>query len=264
MSTPGAGDLDRAQTVAIAAAREAGALLLARAGDVHHLQYKGVVDLVTEVDLASEDLIRKKILGAFPDHSVLGEERGATERVAGARWIVDPLDGTTNYAHGFPFYCVSIGLELHGTMEVGVVYDPLRDELFLGRRSAGASLNGRPLRPSSRGKLIEALLATGFPYDRQRVPRALHAFEVLSLSAQAVRRAGSAALDLCYVAAGRLDGYWEFVVRPWDVAAGALIVEESGGHVTRIDGRPFCLADGEILAANTSLHPGLVAALEGI
>jgi myo-inositol-1(or 4)-monophosphatase len=201
---------------------------------------------------------------AFPSHSILGEEGGA--RVGSDprfRWIVDPLDGTTNYAHGFPFFCVSIGFEVEGALMLGVVYAPCLGELFVARRGAGATLNGRPIQVSDTRQLPQALLATGFPYDQALFPRALRSFEALSLRSQAVRRAGSAALDLCYVACGRLDGYWEHHVKPWDLAAGALLVTEAGGEISRVDGSAFSVDGGEVLASNAALHAPLIQALAG-
>jgi myo-inositol-1(or 4)-monophosphatase len=205
------------------------------------------------------------LLSAFPTHSILGEEGGA--RVGSDpryRWIVDPLDGTTNYAHGFPFFCVSIGLEVEGRLVLGVAYAPSLDELFVGEAGQGATLNGRPIQVSAIDDLEQALLATGFPYDRADFARALRSFEAISLQSQAVRRAGSAVLDLCYVACGRLDGYWEHAVKPWDVAAGALIVLEAGGTVTGADGSPFDVEAGHLLATNRRLHAPLGAALTGL
>jgi myo-inositol-1(or 4)-monophosphatase len=233
--------------VAVQAARSAGDLLRRRIDSIREVRHKSAVDLVTDVDLQSEREISQALLAAFPTHGILGEEGGA--RVGSEsrfRWIVDPLDGTTNYAHGFPFFCVSIGLEVDGELILGVVYAPCADELFVAERGAGATLNARPIRVSETGSLMQALLATGFPYDRGRLPHALRSFEALSLRSQAVRRVGSAALDLCYVACGRFDGYWEHVVHPWDLAAGALLVSEAGG---------------EVLASNGSLHAALIAAL---
>jgi myo-inositol-1(or 4)-monophosphatase len=248
--------------VAVRAAAAAGRLLRERATRVGPIRHKGVVDIVTEVDLASEALVRDVILGEFPSHTIVGEEGGAVVGAdPGCRWHVDPLDGTTNYAHGFPFYCVSIGLEVDGELELGAVYDPSLGELFVGGRGHGATLNGRPMRVSSVSSLREGLLATGFPYDHRHFARALRSFEALSRKSQAVRRAGSAALDLCYVACGRLEGYWEHRVSSWDVAAGALLVVEAGGTVTRPDGAPFAVDCGDILASNRLLHPDLVVAL---
>jgi myo-inositol-1(or 4)-monophosphatase len=226
------------------------------------VRHKSAVDLVTDVDLQSEQEVCGSLLAAFPSHTIVGEEGGA--RVGSDtrfRWIVDPLDGTTNYAHGFPFFCVSIGLEVAGELTLGVVYAPLLDELFVAERGRGATLRGQPIQVSDTDRLAQALLATGFPYDRSLFGRAFRSFETLSLSSQAVRRAGSAALDLCYVACGRLDGYWEHHVKAWDVAAGALLVTEAGGLVTRIEGATFEVDGGEVLASNGILHAELVSTL---
>jgi myo-inositol-1(or 4)-monophosphatase len=210
----------------------------------------------------SEQEVCSTLLSAFPTHAILAEEGGA--RVGGDpryRWIVDPLDGTTNYAHGFPFFCVSIALEVEGRLVLGVAYAPILDELFVAEAGGGASLNDRPIAVSATGELAQALLATGFPYDRAEFARALRSFEVMSYACQAVRRAGSAVLDLCYVGCGRLDGYWEHAVKPWDVAAGALIVREAGGSVTGTDGSAFSVEAGQLLASNGLLHLPMTAAL---
>lgn len=237
-------------------------MLLERQSALREVRFKGVADIVTDADLASERLIRQLILATFPEHVILGEEGGSVGTGRSPhRWIVDPLDGTTNYAHGFPFFSVSVAYEAHGQVQVGAVYDPLRDELFLAQRGRGASLNGVPIQVSAEERLDRSLLATGFPYEREGLPGAVAAFSYLSHRSMAVRRAGSAALDLCYVACGRLDGYWEHVVGAWDVAAGALLVEEAGGRVTRVDGSPFNVACGQVLSSNGTLHPALVACL---
>lgn len=248
--------------MAVEAARAAGSILREGRGQVRQIRHKSAIDLVTDVDVRCEQAIRAAILSAFPDHSILGEEGGSVGGTAsGLRWIVDPLDGTTNYAHGFPFFCVSIGLEVHGQLTIGVVYDPSLDELFVARHDGGATLNGVPLRCSVIDDLQQSLLATGFPYDRARFPRALRGFEVASRYAQAVRRAGSAALDLCYVACGRLEGYWEYEVSAWDSAAGALLVQEAGGRVTRVDGAPFEVDRGDVLSSNGLIHDALISRL---
>jgi myo-inositol-1(or 4)-monophosphatase len=262
-----AGDLDlrHARDVAIAAARSAGEILSGRIDSIREVRHKSAVDLVTDVDLQSEHEVSSALLSAFPTHSVLGEEGGArvgTDRRY--RWIVDPLDGTTNYAHGFPFFCVSIGLEIEGQMALGVAYAPSMDELFVAEAGRGATVNDRPIRVSSTRDLPQALLATGFPYDRAEFPRALKSFEVLSLRSQAVRRAGSAVLDLCYVACGRLDGYWEHHVKAWDLAAGALMVLEAGGAVTATDGSEFSVDGGQVLASNGLLHSDMAGTLAGL
>jgi myo-inositol-1(or 4)-monophosphatase len=258
-------DVVRVRTVAEGAARAAGGLLRERIGSIREIRHKGLVDLVTDVDEQSERLVRQTIQSAFPTHSILGEEGGAVKGDdLRYRWIVDPLDGTTNYAHGFPFFCVSIAFEAYGELLVGAVYDPNLDEMFLAERGKGASLNSRPIRVSGEATLQQALLATGFPYDRRRLPRAMKAFEVMSLQSRAVRRAGSAALDLCYVACGRFEGYWEFVVNPWDVAGGVLMVTEAGGHVTRVDGSSFAVESGEVLATNGAVHEAMRDALSRV
>lgn len=256
-------DLTHAREVAVDAARRAGGLLRDRLSSIREIRHKGVVDIVTDVDVASERLISSLILDAFPDHTILGEEGGTQTGNPRHRWIVDPLDGTTNYAHGFPFFCVSIGFETDGELTLGAVYDPLADELFLAQAGQGATLNGKPIGVSSRDVLADGLLATGFPYDRSHFSRALGSFETLSMLSLAVRRAGSAALDMCYVACGRLDGYWEHEVRAWDIAAGTVIVREAGGQVTATDGSPFTLAANQVLASNGLLHSSLADALRG-
>jgi myo-inositol-1(or 4)-monophosphatase len=258
-------NLDRAREVAIQAARASGELLRGRIDSIREVRHKGAVDIVTDVDLQSERVVCSTLLAAFPTHTILGEEGGA--RLGSDpryRWIVDPLDGTTNYAHGFPFFCVSIGLEVEGQLTLGVAYAPSLNELYVAEAGRGATVNGQPIRVSTIGELPQALLATGFPYDHAEFGRALRSFEVLSLHSQAVRRAGSAVLDLCYVACGRLDGYWEHHVEPWDVAAGALVVLEAGGEVSATDGSAFSVEGGQVLATNGLLHPILTGTLAGI
>jgi myo-inositol-1(or 4)-monophosphatase len=250
--------------VGVLAARTGGEILRRRVDSIREIRHKGAIDIVTDVDLESEQAVCATLLGAFPTHTILAEEGGARGGTDSRyRWIVDPLDGTTNYAHGFPFFCVSIGLEVDGALVLGVVYAPSLDELFVAEAGRGASLNDRPIQVSAIHELDQALLATGFPYDRAEFSRALRSFEVMSLQSQAVRRAGSAALDLCYVACGRLDGYWEHAVKPWDVAAGALIVLEAGGAVSGTDGSVFDVESGQLVATNGMLHPPITAALAG-
>lgn len=257
--------LRRARAVAVDAARSAGDILRSRVDSIREVRHKSAFDLVTDVDLQSEHEVSSALRAAFPTHAILGEEGGAT---VGSdpryRWIIDPLDGTTNYAHGFPFFCVSIGLECDGDMVLGVAYAPSLDELFVAEAGRGATLNDRPMHVSATSELPLALLATGFPYDRAEFPRALRSFEVLSLRSQAVRRAGSAVLDLAYVACGRLDGYWEHHVQPWDVAAGALMVREAGGLVTATDGSRFNVDGGQVLATNGVLQPAMLETLAGL
>lgn len=250
--------------LAIRAAREAGALLLANVGRRFEVSHKGPIDLVTEVDLASEALITNLISTHYPRHAVLAEEEGASGAGAGAeyRWLVDPLDGTTNYAHGYPCFCVSIAVERNGEVIVGVVYDPTRDELFVAERGSGATLNNRRIGVSGTAPLASSLLVTGFPYSisEEKFTNLDH-FHDFCLYGQAVRRDGSAALDLCYVASGRFDGFWELALKPWDTAAGALIVAEAGGQVTKFDGSPFDIQTPECLASNGRIHDEMIAVL---
>jgi myo-inositol-1(or 4)-monophosphatase len=258
-------DQARVREVGIAAARAAGELLKSRIDSIQEVRHKGVVDLVTDVDVASEKLVCGTLLDAFPTHTILGEEGGT---LGGDdtryRWLVDPLDGTTNYTHGFPFFCVSIGLEVDGELTFGVVNAPCLQELFVAERGRGATLNDRPIAVSAVDELRQAMVATGFPYERAAVPRALRSFEMMSAASQAVRRVGSAALDLCYVACGRFDAYWEHQVKPWDLAGGALIVVEAGGQVSATNGSPFSVDGGQVLSSNRRLHSTLVEALSGI
>ncbi|MBV9329839.1 MAG: inositol monophosphatase [Chloroflexi bacterium] len=255
----------RVRQVGVTAARAAGELLESRVDSIQEIRHKGVVDLVTDVDVASEKLVCGTLRDAFPTHTILGEEGGAIAgSEPGYRWLVDPLDGTTNYTHGFPLFCVSIGFEVDGQLVFGAVYAPCQDELFVAERGRGATLNGRAIHVSDVTELRQALVATGFPYDRAALPRALRSFEVMSFASQAVRRVGSAALDLCYVACGRLDAYWEHQVKAWDLAAGALIVLEASGQLSATDGSAFSVDAGQVLSSNRRLHPLLVEALAGI
>ena len=254
-----AGELE----VAVAAARAAGEILRANFGGEQAVRYKGEVDLVTEVDEQAEREIGGMLRGAFPDYGILAEEGGALPGAGEYRWIVDPVDGTVNYAHGLPVFCVSIALERAGELILGVVHDPMREETYVAERGAGATLNGRPIRVSDTDELIRALVATGFPYDRETMPVALDLFARFAVLAQGMRRLGSAALDVCYVAAGRLDGYYERGVRPWDIAAGVLILEEAGGMVTDFRGEKLDLEGLEIVASNTALHPSILDVTRG-
>ena len=248
-------------------AREAGALLRDYYARGVETEYKGDVDIVTVADRASEKLIRARLSEAFPDHGVYGEE-GTRERLEGAfRWYVDPLDGTTNFAHGFPQFCVSMGLEHRheglgsgddGTLMAAVIYDPLRDELFTAERGHGARLNDKAIRVSCTRALAEALLGTGFPSRKRHASPNIHFYQEFTLRSHGVRRAGSAALDLAYVACGRMDAFWEFNLNPWDTAAGILLIEEAGGRVTDFAGGPFRLKSEQILATNGLIHEGLI------
>jgi myo-inositol-1(or 4)-monophosphatase len=246
--------------IAIEAARAAGAIQLGKLGKGVEVAHKGAVDLVTEVDLACEETIREILARRAPGTSVLGEEEGLSGGSAD-RWVVDPLDGTTNFAHGYPVFCVSIAWEEARKPTLGVVYDPSRDELFRAEQGHGARLNDREIRVSAVAELGDAILATGFPYDRATNPRNYHEFRHLTQQTQGVRRSGSAALDLCYVACGRLDGFWEPGLKPWDLAAGCLLVREAGGQVTGLLGGEFTPYDGDVAASNGSLHDQLLATL---
>lgn len=238
---------------------------MSRVGVAMQIEKKGAIDLVTETDREIERDFRAMIAGRFPGHTVLGEEfSAASERdhVSEFCWLFDPIDGTTNFAHGLPIFCSSLALEIAGRPAVAAIYDPNRKELFTAERGRGAWLNGAPLRVSACGTLIDALLCTGFPYTVQQKPDELVGLfsHFLGVS-RAVRRLGSAAIDLCYVAAGRLDGFWEMHLGPWDIAAGALIVEEAGGRVTATDGTPFASRRGNILASNGAMHEPMLAAI---
>jgi myo-inositol-1(or 4)-monophosphatase len=245
-----------------AIAREAGALLMHHFHQRLKIEYKGDADLVTAADRASEKLIRERIRENWPEHDVLGEEQGLSDRGSEYRWYVDPLDGTTNFAHGFPVFCVSIAVERRGPARpqriTGVVYDPTRDELFSAELGRGAHLNGEKIHVSKTERLEESLLATGFPSRKRHKNPNIYFYHQLTLHSHGVRRAGSAALDLCSVASGRFDGFWEFNLNPWDTAAGVLIVEEAGGKVTGFDGSPFELNSKETLASNGLIHGQLV------
>jgi myo-inositol-1(or 4)-monophosphatase len=252
-------------------AREAGARLREFLAQGVETEYKGDVDLVTVADRTVEKLIRERLGVAFPEHGVYGEE-GTRERMeAEFRWYVDPLDGTTNFAHGFPQFCVSMGLERRaagmtpeqdGTLQAAVIYDPMRDELFTAERGQGARLNGKPMRVSKIPDLAEALISTGFPSRKRHASPNVHFYQEFTLRSHGVRRAGSAALDLAYVACGRLEAFWEFSLNPWDTAAGILLVEEAGGRVTDFAGNPFKLDSREILASNGLIQAELVALFE--
>ena len=260
-----------ARELAIAVAKEAGAVLRERLTQPRDVQFKGTVDLVTDADRASEALIANAIREAFPDHRLIGEEgaRGAdgsdepgdaAEEVPFG-WLVDPLDGTTNFSHRYPHFAVSIGLEREGRLVLGVIYDPMRDELFVAERGRGATLNGVPLRVTTEDALIRTLLATGFPYDLDRRAESNALWDAFNGRVQGVRRDGSAALNLAYVAVGRLDGFWERPLQPWDMAAGSLLVEEAGGRVTGYAGGRFSPYEREIVASNGALHAAMLAVI---
>jgi myo-inositol-1(or 4)-monophosphatase len=243
-------------TTAVEAVVRAGDMQMARFGRGMQIDKKGRIDLVTEVDVAVERMFRAMIAERFPDHQILAEEfGGAAEVPPGPCWVFDPIDGTTNFAHGVPIFCASLALEIDGVAQVAAVYDPNRRELFTAERGGGAHLNGQPLRVSEATRLVDALLVTGFPYDvHQRVDEIVGLFAAFIAQARAVRRLGSAAIDLCWVAAGRMDGFWETGLSPWDIAGGALIVQEAGGRVTATDGSAFTSRGGQVLATNGQLH----------
>jgi myo-inositol-1(or 4)-monophosphatase len=244
-------------------ARQAGAILFAGYEKDHQVEYKGVIDLVTEIDHQSEAFLLGEIQRNFPGQRILSEEAGKIEGADEIIWYVDPLDGTVNYTHGIPIFCVSIACSARGALSLAAVYDPMRNELFTAERGRGVWLNGRPVRTSNTADLQQSLLVTGFPYNTWDSPRNnLEYFARFTRLTQGVRRLGSAALDLCYVAAGRFDGYWELTLNPWDVAAGGLIAMEAGALVTTLDGEPdFLSPPCSILAAPPALHPQILAVL---
>jgi myo-inositol-1(or 4)-monophosphatase len=254
-------------------AREAGARLKEFFAAGVETEYKGDVDLVTVADRTVEKLIRTRLAETFPEHGIYGEE-GTRDRLDGDyRWYVDPLDGTTNFAHGFPQFCVSMGLEHRpkgtaadedGTLVAAIVYDPMRDEIFTAERGGGAWLNGRQMRVSRTALLAESLVATGFPSRKRHANPNVHFYHEFTLRSHGVRRAGSAALDLAYVAAGRLEAFWEFNLNPWDTAAGILLVVEAGGKVTSFTGEPYKLDSREILASNGLIHDELIGLFEAM
>jgi len=242
-----------------AIAREAGALLMSHFARRLAFEYKGEVDLVTEADRASEKLIVERLRSRWPGYGIVGEEGTRSDPGAEYRWYVDPLDGTTNFAHGFPVFCVSIAL-VHNNEQLvaGVLYDPTRDEMFSAERGQRATLNGQPIHVSKTTRLAESMLGTGFPSHKRHQNPNIHFYHQITLRSHGVRRAGSAALDLANVACGRYDGFWEFNLNPWDTAAGMLLVEEAGGIVTRFDGSPYRLDSREVLASNGLIHQELM------
>src|ERR1700691_401120 len=245
-------------------AREAGALLMGYFRQHVKVEYKGDADLVTVADRSSEILIRQRLRQHWPSHDILGEEGGLQDTGSDYRWYVDPLDGTTNFAHGFPVFCVSMGLDYKGSRIAGVIYDPTRDELFAAEQGSGAYLNQRRIHASRTASLAECLLATGFPSHKRHKNPNIFFYHQITLHTHGVRRAGSAALDLCYVACGRLDGFWEFNLNPWDTAAGVLLVQEAGGKVSDFKGGPFQLDSRETLATNALVHEQLLSEIEQV
>ena len=249
------------RTVAVAAALQAGKIIADAYRTDFQVYYKEgtLTNLVTEVDRRSEAAIVEVLCGAFPKHHILAEEGGeASGRESPHRWYVDPLDGTTNFAHGFPMFCISIGLEAEGRMILGVVYDPLRHELFEAAAGQGAFMNGERIHVSKVKELRKALLVTGFPYDHAGRQENLPYFSRFALESQGLRRTGSAAMDLCYLAAGRIDGFWELGLKPWDVAAGSLMVVEAGGSITDLLGKPFSVRGTQTLASNGLIQQAMI------
>jgi len=238
--------------------REAGALLMSYLHRRIGYEYKGDVDLVTEADRASEKFIVERLQSRWPDFGILGEEGTRSDLAAEYCWLVDPLDGTTNFAHGYPVFCISIALTRGEELLAGFLYDPTRDEFFSAEHGAGAKLNGAAMRISKTQQLSESLLGTGFPSHKRHKNPNIHFYHQLTLRSHGLRRAGSAALDLANVACGRYDGFWEFNLNPWDTAAGVLLVREAGGLVTRFDGSPFLLNSREVLASNGRIHQELM------
>lgn len=259
-------DIPKLLSAAWHAAQAAGALVLEHWQEPRSIDYKGPIDLVTTVDRAAERTVVETLLRDFPEHSILAEEETEiTSNTTEYRWIIDPLDGTTNFAHGYPQVSISIALEFGCRIVLGLVYDPLRRECFQAVEGQGATLNGAPIRTSVVAELDKALLATGFPYDRRDNPDFyLRFFRGFLTRCQGIRRAGSAALDLCYVASGRLDGFWELKLKPWDIAAGALIVTEAGGTLSDFSGKEFSMWKNETLASNGIIHDEMVRALDTV
>ncbi|HPJ96194.1 MAG TPA: inositol monophosphatase family protein [Syntrophales bacterium] len=250
---------------AVFMARQAGLLLKEKFDQPHTIEYKGEINIVTEADHASEALIIRHIREMYPDHDILTEESKGRATGADFRWIIDPLDGTTNYAHGYPVFCVSIALEKRGEICCGAVYNPMLDEMFFASKGGGAFLNDKTIHVSGTKDLSKSLLATGFPYDvRDSLENNMNYFNHMAVNVQAIRRAGAAALDMCYVAAGRFDGFWELKLMPWDTAAAWLVVREAGGWVTDLFGGLFFLEAPHALASNGIIHEGLIAILSQV
>lgn len=256
--------LKKEMVVASTAARAAGKILREKFGAVNHVRKKGVIDLVTEADLEAEKAILEILNHQFPRDHVLAEEAGEQGRSSNRTWVIDPLDGTTNFTHGFPFFAVSIALEIDAQFVLGVVYNPYLEEYFEAAKGSGALLNRRPIHVSGVNNMEDALLATGFPYDIHEHPEGvLEKFRRIVVKAQGVRRPGSAALDLCYVACGRMDGFWEQGLHPWDTAAGSVILSEAGGHLCAFDGTPYTPYKDSIVAANSGLLGDILKTING-
>ena len=253
--------MNRYKKIGVQAALKSGIFIKKSVGNIGKVSYKGRDNIVTDIDKKSESIIIKHILSAFPGHSILSEESRPIKTRSPYRWIIDPIDGTTNFAHAFPFFAVSIALEKEGRIIMGVVYDPMRDEIFYAEKGRGARLNGKKIRVSKMGRLVGSFLATGFSYGLKNREGNVGNFIKFLKHTMAIRRAGSAALDLCYVACGRFDGFWELDLYPWDSAAGMLITREAGGVVTKFDGSPYSPYDRNILATNGGIHKEMVNVL---
>lgn len=256
---------ERLKRVALKAVKEGGAVLIQHFGKVKSIDYKGEINLVTEVDRQSEQKIVSIIKDKYPDHSILAEETGDSGGSSPFKWIIDPLDGTTNYAHSYPCFCVSLAIEYEGEVIYGAVYDPMREEIFTAEKGDGAYVNGKIIKVSSTQELNHSLLCTGFPYDiRDDIESNILNFRNFLMKSQAVRRDGSAALDLCYVAAGRFDGFWEQKLFPWDVAAGSLLITEAGGKLSNFKDKKFNIYDTEIVASNGIIHHQMIETLKSL
>jgi myo-inositol-1(or 4)-monophosphatase len=256
---------ERFLKVAMAAAKEAGRIQMLHLGRSHQVKYKGDINPVTEIDTLCDRTITRIISDTFPDHDLLTEERPFQRKGSPWKWIIDPLDGTTNYFHGYPCFCVSIGLEVEGEVKLGVVYNPVLEEFFIAERGRGAYLNGNRISVSHEDRLDRSFFSTGFPYDvRENADFYLRYFRQFMIKSLAIRRPGSAAIDLCYLAAGRFDGFWEMKLQAWDMAAGSLIVTEAGGKVTNFLGKPFNLYGQEILASNGLIHEEMLKVIKEI
>ncbi len=250
---------------ALPIALHAGEILLENYGKVRRITHKGahLINLVTDIDKKSEAFVVKNLLRAFPDHQILAEEGSLAKNSSPYKWLIDPLDGTTNYLHGFPFFAVSIALEIQGEVALGIVYAPMLRELFVAERKKGATLNGKKIHVSKETRLARSLLATGFPYDVREAKRNnLNYFSAGLKRARAIRRAGAASIDLCYVACGRFDGFWELRLAPWDLGAGVLMVEESGGKVTNFSGQKLNIYGDDTAASNGKIHSQLLRVIQ--
>jgi len=256
-------DLERHRQTAIEAARKSAQILRSRFGNISHIRKKAAAEIVTEADTESEKMILSTLLAEFPDHAVLSEECGLIAGASEYQWIVDPLDGTINFAHQIPIFSISIALAVRDTIVLGIILDPVNDELYSAVSGQGAQLNGEPIQVSATRTMAESLLVTGFPYNVQEIFESVMVRYGSCLKAsQGMRRLGSAALDLCYVACGRFEGFWEQRLKPWDSAAGALMVAEAGGQVTTFSDRPYTLEHAEILATNGLIHKEMLGLLE--